>query len=642
MDLRSFVCTRGSQVTLLAGLTLALVPTALLAEEAMRTWGDATGKFKIQAKFLSSADGKVTLEREGGGQVEIELKRLSPADQKYVAELEAAADNPFKDVEESPFKPKAAASGTRRPGSAKSVPAPAREARLIIPDWSEAETVAIAPEDNEWKFDVPESAAPPKLSSKIISLPAKTDFFEGAKALVMNKASRRAVVGYSLNDHKSGGHTRLVLCDLEKGRLLGAGVTSGQFIPLALHNDGLQVLVRRDDPGGGNQDRLELWKLGRDGVDKILQWIPYDDQKGGEREIKWASFIGDDRVATVSGGGKLAVFDAKTAQPIYWLQIAGGCLPGLSPDNKYIAFSTGKEIGVLDAAAGEVVALQSAPQMHWPILAFSPSGQRLACCAFDKVYVWEFANGEMYREMPLTGMHVMGKIAWPSEDHLLLGDHFLVDLENQVRLWQYDGHDLVQTLGGLCWFVVSQGANQGGALVPSKVPHANVEDTLRKAMADPTFFVLKPGVTVSINTNGIADPAQREVVMGALARKLEANGFRVGSNGTIELVASTEVGGEREVAYHSFGSFGSRTYKIREHISRLKFMYGGQPAWQTESVNIPGILHLKEGQRVEDVLREHERPNFAFFERVELPKLLTKPSGGVTLGKSQVTVSGVR
>ena len=47
---------------------------------------------------------------------------------------------------------------------------------------------------------------------------------------------------------------------------------------------------------------------------------------------------------------------------------------------------------------------------------------------------------------------------------------------------------------------------------------------------------------------------------------------------------------------------------------------------------------------MEEHLKAQEKPNYAYFGRVELPKLLTKPtSNGVTaLGNAQVTVSGVR
>ena len=74
-------------------------------DEPVRTWTDSTGKFKLQARFVSEEAGKVTLEKEDGSQLEIELSKLSAADQTAVAERKkAASENPFKAKEASPFK----------------------------------------------------------------------------------------------------------------------------------------------------------------------------------------------------------------------------------------------------------------------------------------------------------------------------------------------------------------------------------------------------------------------------------------------------------------------------------------------------------------------------------------------------------
>jgi hypothetical protein len=161
-------------------------------------------------------------------------------------------------------------------------------------------------------------------------------------------------------------------------------------------------------------------------------------------------------------------------------------------------------------------------------------------------------------------------------------------------------------------------------------------------MGDPNFFVLKPGVTARIDVNGVTDPGQRDRVMASLAEALRKNEENGGKSGSIDLVATTEIGKDREVAYRSFGSFRTQTYKVKEYISRVKFVYGGKTAWETSSYNIPHMAMLKEGQTVESYLRDQEKPNYDFFARVELPKFLTKPSGGATLGTSQVSTSGVR
>jgi hypothetical protein len=612
----------------LAALTLALTLigfTAVVAAD-LRTWTDSTGKFTIKAKFVSLADGKVTLEQEDGSKVEIELTKLSAADQKVAQDLAKGGDNPFK--------PKTAAGSP-----AKS----AAEPPLATVDWSGARAIDLNPAQSEWKVSVGAAPSVEGLTHQPVRLPQKVSFFEQAKGLVLNPVCKRAAVGYTLNDprQKAGG-TRVVLCDLASGQLLGTASAPGQFAPVALADDGNRVLMRRDDFGLGNQDRLEVWKLDGSNVTKTLRWVPYDDLHGAERDVKWATLLDEQRAVTVSASGKLVAWQLDPLKPLYTLLVQGNCLPGLSPDRKLLAFSTGHDVGVLDLAAGRVVALQTTPQTQFPTLAFSPSGKWIACAAFDKLYVWDTATGKQERESGYYGLHVGGQALWTDDDHILLGNRTLFDLETQVKLWEYNGGELVQYLGGKVWFEVSQDDRAPGAIVPATVPQANVTAALKKAMAESDFFVLKPGTTVAIDVSGLADADQRDKVRTALEEKLKANDCQVGESGTITLAALTEVGKERDVSYHTFGRPGSRTYKVKEHFSRLKFLYQGKPAWETSAGNVPFFVRLKEDQTMQQYLKEHEKPNYDWFTKVELPKLLTKPTGRPTLGTSQVTTAGVR
>jgi hypothetical protein len=599
--------------------------TAVLAAD-VRTWTDSTGKFTIKAKFVSLADGKVTLEQEDGSKVEIELTKLSAADQKVAQDLAKGDDNPFK--------PKTAAGAPAKPVA---------EPPLATIDWSGARAVDLNPVQSEWQVSVGAAPGVEGLTEQPVRLPPKTNFFEQAKGLALNPVCKRAAVGYTLNDprQKAGG-TRVVLCDLTAGKLLGSVSAPGQFAALALADDGSRVLMRRDDFGHGNQDRVEIWKLDGSSIAKTLRWLPYDDLHGADRDVKWATFVDDRRAVTVSASGKLVLWQLDQLKPVYTLLIQGNCVPGLSPDRKFLAFEAGHDVGVLDLAAGRVVALQTTPQTQFPALAFSPSGKKLACAAFDKLYIWDTATGKQERESGYYGLHVGGQVLWTDDEHILLGNRTLFDLETQVKLWEYNGGELVQHLGGKVWFEVSQGERAPGAIVPAAIPQANVTTALKKAMTEPDFFVLKPGTTVAIDVSGLADADQRDKVRAALEEKLKANGCRVGESGTITLAALTEVGKERDVSYHTFGRPGARSYKVKEHFSRLKFLYQGKPAWETSAGNVPFFAHLKEDQTMQQYLKEHEKPNYDWFPKVELPKLLTKPTGRPTLGTSQVTTAGVR
>jgi WD40 repeat protein len=647
----------------LCALGLGLLWIADLKAAETRTWSDASGKFKIQAKFVSNDNGKVTLEKSDGTEMEIDLKKLSAADQKYIADLAKSAPNPFKTKEDDPFKSKPAGGGSKTTGKPGGTGKPAdspraTETRLIVPDFSDAKVVTVSPPDQAWKFEIAETPAETgtsKAKPKTIPTPKKTDFFEGSKGLVGSSNGKFAAIGYSLQ--KPGVNqpstSRVVVCNLETAKMIGEGSLPGKSAPLAIHNDGKQVLMRRDEFGHGNQDRLEIWNVAAKSAAKTIQCVPYDDFSGGDRDVAWGAFIGDDRIATVSGKGKLVVWNLDDMKPIYTMDIQGGSKPAISPDQKLLAFATGKEIGILDLAEGEIVAMQTTPQVQWPVLAFSPGQKRLGMAAFDRLFVWDVSNGELYREMPYQGLHVMGNITWPSDDHVLLGNRFLIDLENQVKLWDYQGAEFAQQFAGTTWFVVTDAFGAPGALLGAQLPPPAVKDALAKAMSAPDFFVLKPGTTVKIDVSQV-DAAGKEFVEKALTARLKEAGFEASPMGTIDLVAQTEMGAERQVSYHTFGRIGSQTYNVRDYFSRIKFVYKGQEVWQTGVGSVPGFIHLGQNETMEQFLKKSEKFNFDWFGKVDLPKLLQKPSqtpsqvaGGPpvqvpTVGSTKLTPSGAK
>lgn len=616
-----------------AVLAAGLFVAAAVAAD-FRTWSDTSGQFSVKAKYVSSAGGKVTLEQEDGTHLEIELAKLSDADKKYVADEQRKGANPFQKSPNNPFRQKGKAPAPK--------PADVADPPLTTVDASAARLVDLG--SDAWK--VPASGTQPAdLAARAIRLPAKANFFEKTAGLAVNESAKRAVVGYTLDQPRPQGVTRLVPVDLASGQAQPAITVNGLFAPVALAADGERVLMRRAEFGHGNNDRLELWSLSGGSATKLLRFVPYDAAKGPDRDVTWAAFVGD-KLATVSAGGSLVVWSLEPAlKAEYTLPVLGQSVPAVSPDGTLIAFASDKELGVLDAVVGKIVGSRALPKDHMPFatFAFSPNGKRIGCVAFDRLYVWDAATGELYRELPFQGVHVAGQIAWTGPDHVLVGGRALLDLEKQIRLWDYNGAEALQPAGGLCWFVAADGDRAPGALVGAKVPQDAVRDRLAKALTEPDFFVFKPGTAVAIDTTGLMDAGEADRVRAALTKKVQAFGGTVSDHGTIALQAITDGGKEREVFYHTFGSPGSRAYKVREFFSRVKFVYQGKTVWEWSSSSVPGFTHLKKDETMEEHLKKSEKPSYEFFDRVELPKLLTKPTGGAPgLGQSRVTTAGLR
>jgi WD40 repeat protein len=617
-------------------IALLVLATAVSAAD-FRTWSDASGKFTLKAKFVSVTDGKVTLEQEDGTQTEIELAKLSPADQKYVNDQKAVGDNPFKKkAADSPFKPQSKSASGAEPA-------------VTTIDWSGVKVVDITPAESTWKLSL-NAAAAGELKPAVVRLPPKTDFFEKPTGLAISLPAKKAVIGYATNKpgKNDGGSTRIVLVDLAAGKVVTTATSPGQFAPLALTDDGKRIIVRRDDFAGDKKDRIEVWTLDGSSVRKLARWIPYDDAQHGDREVKWAGLLADGRLATCSGGGRIAVWDLDSPKPAFQLTVKGGTIPALSPDRKLIAFAEDKEVGVLDPATGQVLVTRDMTATPFAALAFSPDGKRLACVGMNKLYVWDTATGDLQKEMEFPHVHVGGRVAFTSPDYVLVGGGTLLDLERQVRLWDYPGGETATAAGGVTWFVAAEGGERSpGGLVGVKLPQETVLARLKKAMAEPDFFVLKPGTMVAIDVTGLADRDRQDDVATALKRKLETAGFEVGPAGKITLKASTELSKEREVSYHMFGTprFADKKYKVTEYRSKLEFDYQGKPAWTASVNNLPFFIHLDRGESIEQYLKKNEKSNYDWFAKVDLPKLLMKPTGVGSmggLGTSRVTAGGLR
>lgn len=642
---------------LLIGVGL-MVATPVRGQD-LRTWTDSTGRFTLSAKFVSVQDGQVTLAREDGSEMTIALEKLSKADQEYVEKTKSespfqpAGDNPFQRAGDSPFARVEPGSRTSGGGARESVQEKmqrlrsggVRGASRARPsesgvDWSQSSPVALDAAGAEWELAPP---APGSLGfrPRTAAFPSKTDFFEKLTGVAINPVAKKAVVGFTLAKHGTEGTSRIVFCDVERGRTLASGESPGQMMPLALHDDGDHVLMRRNEFGFGNLDRLEIWSLeGRDVVQSRV-WVPYETGVGGPQDVMWAEFVDRSTLATCSRAGKVALWDVASMQPACHFQLANGSVPALSPDRKWIAFCSADRVGVFDLEKREVIAVQETPtQLTWPQVAFSPSGSKIGCVANDRILVWDTASGHLEKNFTTPGIHINGGIDFPDDGFILAKNEFLIALDTQLKLWQYQGIEYARTIAGATFLGIS-GFNAPGGLLATKLPHSEAQSLLEKAMKQPDLFVFHEGTPVKLSVSAIPEPHKQRVTE-ALTKKLQGMKCPVQPNAAIEVAASVEGPKEKEVSYMFTGD-----YKVREHRTAVKFLYEGKSVWEASGTNIPGILTLKKGENVEGVLRKaSEQPSYGWFDTVVLPEFLQKPAGGggagrgQTLGACRVTPTG--
>ncbi len=610
-------------------VTLLLALGGISWAEESRIWTDSTGKHKMEGKYAGMAGTKVKLELKTGKKMEIELNKLSAADKTYVETLDA--DNPFKTEGDDPFQPAAGEGEAMAPG----------QTRNVTVNWTDSEAILLDGSE-EWKAEVaphPGFAVKPKS----VVLPPKTDFFEKTAGMAANAVAQKAVVCFRLGRDEKDSHVRLVMCDLQTGKTANIATAQALMSPIAMHDDGKQILMRHDGFGSGNQEVLELWTLKGKAVQKTLSWMPYDDDWKPNRDVVWADFVDADHLLTCSGNGKVAFWDLTTAKPLWHFETVGGAKPCLSGDRKTLGFCTGDKIGLFDIASRQVIGIAGTPnKLTWPITAFSPSGKRLACISQSRVLVWETATGKMLYDFDNPGLQLNWGIAFPDDNFLFGGNKYLIDLENQLKLWEYNGAEQMVQIGK--YTLGALGAhNASGALFALELPHKEARDLLAKALTQPDLFVFREGTVVKIDVAGVP-AADQAHVREALAKKLAELKCTVADTGTISLVATVTGPKERDISYMHSGD-----YKVQEYLTQLSFVYQGTSAWFASGSNVPGMLWLKKGENIEGVLRKaSEKPNINFYDGVILPKFLQKPTAGQgvnarqSLGGSQITTTGLK
>lgn len=623
-------------------LSLAELNFALAADE-YRTFSDAKGQNTIKAKFVKLENETVTLEQEDGEEVEIELKLLSTADQKFVKEAVKRADG-------SPFKAKSSVSSKgKSEGVNKNEKMTPRksdesddsgEVKTLKLKLKDAKIIKLNPGTKGWKVEIPNRESPSASEGfKSIELPAKRDFFENISSMVLSHGQKKSgVVGYNLKKPglNSTTTTRVLAVNLDSQQPGDDGISEKEFRPLALHDDGRQIVML--ESGFGNGHRLEVWTIEGEKISKAYGWLPYEGDKGWKDAVEWAEFLDEGKLLTCSNRGRVAIWKFPEIRPLGVFETGFGCTPALSADRKLLAYSDGASIGLMEIARQKAVVLQQLPfKMEYPKLSFSPSSKFLAAATINKLVVFNVANGKVEHSIPYGITNA--RVQFVDDNFILLGNSTLIDLEHEIFLWTYQGADDFQVVDGVPFFLLGA----AGCIISSEIPHQAAKDALASALASSDDFVLKPGTNVRIDVSGIPDASQRQQVSSNLAKQLKEQKCSGGATGTIDLIASIEGPKEIEVTYIHAG-----THKFKEYTSRLKLVYESKTVWEKTNVNTPSVANLKKGENIETYLRGQEKPTYEIFENSLLPKYVLKPTDAQrplhlgTIGFSNLTPKGVQ
>jgi len=605
--------------------------TAVFAAE-MRRWTDSSGKNSIQAAFVSLANGKVTLEGENGKKFEIELDQLSKADQTYVKDQES---NPFKEAASSPFKPAGSGMSSQKPQRAPVNSSDSSGKLLVVRVNRKRSNQIRTDSQEEWAYQPP-GEIPLEFKPRHITLPKAADVFEKLTGIAPNLAAGKVAFGFTSGRPGKKPTTTISIGDLTTGRVKISEEISGEYTPLALHDDGEHVVVRSNGFASQNKTDLFIWHIS--GGDPVIekQFQPYDDSLAPHNEITWAEFAANGELITCSQNGVIVGWNFETCQPVFHVQAGNNCIPALSPDRTVLAFYAQKQIVLLDVAHQKVIGVTSVPrEPSFPALAFSPSGARIACAAHTSILVWNGITGELERDVPLKSIHIGGHIGFPAESFVLLGNQYLVDVDNEIPLWTYRSTVQSSVTRGLA-LLASSNLLQGGSIYAVTLPHPEAVQLLETIISKPELVAYRAGDPVRLDVSKIPADHQNQV-RDALTKALGTVRSTVNESAPVTVMASITGPASRKIRFMHAGEFD-----IQEYLSKIDIMYQNERAWGTTSTNVPFFVTLKKGENIATKLQElGAKPSYGVFNSVRFPKVVVKPGQGIkadqpTLGASDI------
>lgn len=650
------------------------------APREFRTWTNDTGLFKIEAQFGGIQDGKVKLIKKDKSTTLVPLEKLSEADRELANSLDADR-SPFEEVgndpametdnRPSPGKPNEPTSEPEEGGNTfKPIPGTSSTpVDLTDVDWSEFETLSteLFPV-SEFQVE-PDTGTPAKIndtprpylfggrsgirSGK--SVPLKNG--ENPKWVRIDPTTNQALVGMVFSRGlTTPPEVRVVRINLKDGKSTVEMFPSA-LVPCDYHPGTQQYLFMAQSNLHPREEPWQifgLWKQTKAKFEPVKAWSRLNllTNEKDDRGPQSIEFAGENHAVLSWDRGAVRVWDMAQNKALYDIKRGFNAGPAaVSSNGKYLALINDKnEAVVFDLPAGEIIG--KLPFKNMETLAFHPKGQYLAAASPQRVVIYDLQAGVVHRDMflgkSLNTNRWNRDLVWLGDGYLLSGNEHLFDIERSTVLWHYDipswGIDpLVGTFHeGQYWYALKSRDGTEAGLFHVEMPHKAARDIA--STIDPNKLVLQPGTRLKLVVNVAGTPEQQATIRDALTREVETKGMVVDDSSVMTLTAATATGRTTSQTYQFYGRIPDQTVTATEQIASLKISDGAKTVWETQSIvggYAPFMISLQEGQSAQDYVNSLSKPDYTFFDRVEIPgRLGVIPEAGA-YGFSKLTHNGI-
>ena len=229
----------------------------------------------------------------------------------------------------------------------------------------------------------------------------------------------------------------------------------GKDVPLPQVYDMLDVSPSGDyvlvgfNQRSSGYDRLDVIRFAP--LEHIAGWRPYEGEQQAEgrssddrRFVSRAVMLDDTHVLTVNRAGKLMLWQLPDCQAVYSFADFGTPV-AISPQRKYMVGVHHQEIRIFETASGECRGDLKTPLTGVQLrrAAFRADGSELAAVVGagkdQSLAIWNLETGDLTAEFPLPSsvlpwsVNDGGSLEWRGGRHLMLDQHYLIDVEEPGR-----------------------------------------------------------------------------------------------------------------------------------------------------------------------------------------------------------------
>ena len=644
---------------------------------ASREWTNSTGKFKVQAKFVTRDGDTIELKQDNGKEITLPFKKLSRKDQKF---LSAVA----KQQAESPN-----VSSSSSPPTLEELFFELREIeslppKLLLPEFE-------TPKDVAWNVTTdPAGQSGPyqelELPLVIIGRKASQNSFSDIHSSVAGGASAIGVVN--------------ILEKTSAAFIWKPGDSKATKFPIvnedsqlfAISPDGKIVVGKQGSTSGmsNSESTLHFWNS-EDGS-AIDTWDLAKDARRSKLGPAYGRFIADKNLVTI--GKHTVCWDLSAPEApkaLYAIRTSGSYGDprfAFSPNNKILAVENGNhEIYFLDPMSGKCHGILAAPfkdilpknrsfstsssrisingssvdssvsfkrvemlRSRIGAFAFSPNGNLFAGMTRNgEIFVWDLVENKLVGNF-FTVTNNPNRLNWANNDHLLVGNK-LINVNLGAAVWEIvlddDVRSIEHTSDGQAWGL-SRFAINPIQLVPDSLSEKLEELQLNKE----DLLAISPDSKIAIKWTlpnfHRTDPIEQNKPDSRPQQKLETNITRNGQSldGGAEIVVTSTMDREKANRLRISDIISSKERGFvdeKRKQASIQCKLNDEILWsKTRMFGLRGISIQTQGnENFQQAVDRVCTPTRSFYADFYIPQYFYRLPGGKLLGKTKITKAGV-